>query len=85
MRAELSAPLAVRLPVDVLAEIEAIAETCERTRSWIIVRALRLYLAGEGADILAIAKGREQAADGDLHDMGDVLREVEAIVRGKVA
>lgn len=48
----------VRLPVEVPAEVEAIAETCERTRNWVIVRALRLYLKGEGAEVLAIRKRR---------------------------
>lgn len=82
---ELSDPIPVRLPRDVLSDIEAIAKTCDRTRSWVMVRALRLYLAGEGADILAVAKGRAQIAAGGGHDMDDVLGEVEAIIRQHVA
>lgn len=82
---ELSSPITLRVPVDILAEIEKIAEASERTRSWVIIRALRLYLAGEGADISAALKGRKQIADGDSHDMDDVLREIEDIVRSKVA
>ena len=82
---ELSGPLTLRLPVDVLGEIETIAEASERTRSWVMVRALRLYLAGEGADILAVVKGRAQIAAGDVSHMDDVLTEIEEIVRGKVA
>lgn len=50
-----------------------------------MVRALKLYLAGEGADILAVRKGREQVAGGDVHDMDDVLREIHEIVSRKVA
>lgn len=75
----------MRVPVDVLADIEKIAEASDRTRSWVMVRALRLYLAGEGADILNVIKGREAIAAGDDHDMDDVLGEIEEIVRGKVA
>ena len=82
---DLSDPVALRLPVDVLADIEAIAETCDRTRSWVMVRALRLYLAGEGAEILAIRKGRAQIANGEAHDLDDVMRELEAIVAGTAA
>lgn len=82
---QLSDPIAMRLPVEVLEQVETIAQTCERTRSWVIVRALRLYLAGEGGDILAIRRGQEQIASGDSHDIDDVLREVEAIVAGKAA
>lgn len=84
-KSELSSPITLRIPVDVLDGIERIAEASERTRSWVIVRALRLYLAGEGMDIFAALKGREQIANGDAHDMDHVLREIEEIVRDKVA
>lgn len=84
-KTELSDPIALRIPVDVLADIEKIATASERTRSWVIVRALRHYLAGEGADCLAILRGREQIAAGDSHDFDDVLKELDDIVRGKVA
>lgn len=81
----LSGPIPLRVPVDVLADIEKIAEASDRSRSWVMVRALRLYLASEGADILNVVKGREAIAAGDDHDMDDVLGEIEEIVRGKVA
>lgn len=84
-RPELSDPITLRVPVDVLQAIERVADTCDRTRSWVIVRALRLYLAEEGEDILAVRRGREQIAAGQSHDMDDVLRELEAIVGSKVA
>jgi len=82
---ELSDPITLRIPKDILAEIEKIAAACDRTRSWVMVRAFRKYLAGEGGDILNVAKGRAEIAAGDVHDMDDVLKEVDAIVRGKVA
>ena len=81
----LSAPLTLRLPVDVLEDIETIAAASDRTRSWVIVRALKAYLASEGSDILAIVKGREAIAAGDAHDLDDVIKEVEAIVNSKAA
>ena len=82
---DLSDPITLRLPLDVLRDVEAIAEASDRTRSWVMVRALRLYLAGEGADILNIAKGLGEIESGEAHDMHDVLTEIEEIVRGKVA
>ena len=82
---ELSDPITLRLPVDVLTQVTEIAATCERTRSWVMVRALRQYLGAEGADILAVARGMKQVEAGDVYDMDDVLREAEAIIRGKVA
>lgn len=84
-RAKLSEPVTLRLPSDVLEDIERIAETCDRTRSWVMVRALRLYLSGEGADVLAIRKGREQVASGDVHDLDDIIAEMDMIIAAKVA
>lgn len=81
----LSDPLTLRLPTDILADVEAIAAVSQRTRSWVMVRALRTYLAGEGAEILRAAEGLRQLQDGSSHDMDTVLNEIEEIVRGKVA
>lgn len=85
VKRQLSDPIPLRVPTDILADIEKIAKASDRTRSWVMVRALRHYLAGEGADILNVIKGREAVAAGDVHDMDDVLGEIEEIVRGKVA
>lgn len=82
---ELSDPITLRLPLEVLREIEGIAEATDRTRSWVMVRALKLYLAGEGKDILAAVEGRKQIASGQSHDMDDVLNEIETIANGKAA
>jgi predicted transcriptional regulator len=74
---ELSDPIALRIPVDILRDIEAIAETTERTRSWVIVRALKAYLASEGGDVLAIREGERQIAAGDAYPIEDVIAEIE--------
>lgn len=84
-KVELSGPLTLRVPVDVLEAIERVAETADRSRSWVIVRALRAYLREEGEEILAVRRGREQIAAGAADDMDDVLREIERIVAGKAA
>jgi predicted transcriptional regulator len=84
-KSPLSAPLPLRLPVNVLSDIEKIANASDRSRSWVIVRALKAYLSMEGSDILAIVKGREQIATGDVHDMDDVIKKIEAIVNSKAA
>jgi hypothetical protein len=49
------------------------------------VRALRRYLAGEGGEILAAIEGRRQIAEGNSHDMDDVIAELDAIADGKAA
>ena len=82
---ELSDPIAIRLPVDVLNDVERIAGAIDRTRSWVIVRALKLYLAGEGEEVLGLLRARdENATDGGL-DADEVMRELAAIVGGTKA
>lgn len=75
----------LRMPSDVLAEIQQIADATERSRSYIIVRALRTYLLNEGADLLAAVQGRERIAAGEHEDMDDVIAEIDRIIAGKVA
>lgn len=84
IKRELSDPITIRLPVDVLSEIEDVARTCERSRSWVIVRALKSYLAGEGREVLELARARQAVDAGDVHDLDEVLEEVEAITKGAV-
>jgi predicted transcriptional regulator len=81
----MSESVTFRIPADVLSNIDVIAEATERSRSYIIVRALRTYLLYEGSDILAALKGREQTAAGESEDMDDVLTEMDRIIAGKVA
>lgn len=82
---QLSDPIALRIPVEVLSAIEEIAETTERSRSWVIVRALKTYLLNEGAEILAFRRGRKEIAEGNSEDLDDVIRDIERIVAGKIA
>ncbi|OBZ96452.1 CopG family transcriptional regulator [Pararhizobium polonicum] len=81
----LSDPIALRVPVDVLADIEAIAKTAERSRSWVMVRAMRYYLLNEGADILETAQGLQDARDGRLHDLDAVLNELDRLAEDDAA
>ena len=84
-KADLSDPITLRVPREVLDSIQQIAKTSERSRSWVMVRAMRHYLANEGQEILAIQRGRDEIAAGQSHDIDDVIREIEAIVAGKAA
>lgn len=81
----LSDPITLRLPVDLLVEIEAVAHACERSRSWIMVRALKAYMAQEGREILELAEAREAVANGEGIDAEDVLAELDAIIKGAAA
>ncbi|UFW80158.1 CopG family ribbon-helix-helix protein [Rhizobium sp. SU303] len=74
----------MRLPTDVLAEMEKIAEICGRTRRWVFVRALKSYLAAEGREI-EIDRARRDVEAGNGHDLDDVIDELEGIVKGAAA
>jgi predicted transcriptional regulator len=74
----LSDPIALRIPEDILTDIDTIAGATERSRNWVIVRALKYYLMQEGNDVLQILKGEEAIRRGDVMDMDDFLAELEA-------
>jgi predicted transcriptional regulator len=72
----LSDPITLRVPKDILEDIEKIAETADRSRSWVIVRALKYYLLNEGSDILEIREGEEQIDRGETVDMETLFAEL---------
>jgi predicted transcriptional regulator len=84
-QSDLSNPLTMRLPLDVLAEIEEIAAVCGRSRSWVFVRALKFYVAAEGREILDVAQARREMDAGEGEDLDDVISQVDAIVKGVAA
>lgn len=75
----LSDPITLRLPLDILEDIEKIAETADRSRSWVIVRALKYYLMAEGSELLEIATARQEVREGKVMDMDDLLDELDAL------
>jgi predicted transcriptional regulator len=81
----LSDPITLRLPVDILEDIEKIAETADRSRSWVIVRALKYYLMAEGNDVLQIRKGEDQIARGETVDMEDFFGEMLGATKSDAA
>lgn len=81
----LSGPITMRIPRDLLAEIEEIASLTERSRSWVIVRAMKAYLAAEGREIRDIAKTRCAIENGEGIDLDTVIEEAEAIIKGAAA
>ena len=81
----LSDPITLRVPTDVLAELEEIAASYERTRSWVSVRALKAYLATEGREIRDIAKARREMEAGQSFDLDQVIAEIESVAKGAAA
>ncbi|WP_428414355.1 CopG family ribbon-helix-helix protein [Pararhizobium sp.] len=81
----LSDPIALRLPVDVLKDIEIIAAASERSRSWVMVRAMRYYLATEGKDVLEIERARESMRQGKFRDVDTLLDELDSLNKDDAA
>jgi predicted transcriptional regulator len=75
----------LRIPSEILRDIDRIAEATERSRSYIILRALKGYLLQEGADVLAAIEGRAQLDAGEHEDFDAVLADMDRLIAGKVA
>lgn len=75
------AQISLRVPGDMLADFDRIATALERDRSWVILRAMKAYLEGDGADILEEAEGLAELDRGEGIDLDDVLDEAEAMIR----
>jgi predicted transcriptional regulator len=75
----------MRVPLDMLAEIEAIAAICHRPRSWVFVRALKSCLAAEGSEVIEIAKAQRAIDKGPGCDFDGVIDEVDATAKGAAA
>jgi predicted transcriptional regulator len=81
----LSDPITLRVPQDILDDIEKIAETSDRSRSWVIVRALKYYLMAEGGEILSIKRGLEDEKAGRFVDAEEFFDELDRLNREDAA
>lgn len=69
------------LSPDLQDAIARIAVSTYRSETSVLERALRLYLLGEGGEILRVSVGLEQLRKGASEDLDDVIAQVEQIVR----
>ncbi|WP_374650266.1 hypothetical protein [Dongia sp.] len=66
-----------------LTQIDRIAASSGKSRQEIVDFIIRAWLKSrDGQDTMAIVQGLEEVAAGNVHDMDDVIAELEAIVRG---
>ncbi|HYM71633.1 MAG TPA: ribbon-helix-helix protein, CopG family [Stellaceae bacterium] len=70
-------PISVRLPTDLVERLDKVAAIMERPRSWVILDAVREYLADEGQEVLDIQAGIEEAERGETVPFEEVLAELE--------
>ncbi len=82
---DLSDPITLRLPNDVLDAIETVARISSRSRSWVMVRAMKAYLAAEGRDILDLDAARRAAAEEGTTELDDLLADLDRTRPGDAA
>jgi predicted transcriptional regulator len=75
-----SIPVSLRVPADLIETLDKIAVALERSRSWVMLRALRQYIADEGQEVLDVQEGIAEAERGEMVPIEDVLAEMDAII-----
>jgi predicted transcriptional regulator len=75
-----SSHVSLRVPDDVLGAFDKLAALLERPRSWVMLRALRHYLAAEGREFAEDAESLAQLDRGQGVPFESVLAEVDAII-----
>jgi predicted transcriptional regulator len=73
-------PVSIRVPADIIETLDKIAAALERPRSWVIMRAIRQYLADEGQEVLDVQEGIAEADRGEVFDFDEVMAELDDII-----
>jgi predicted transcriptional regulator len=73
-------PVSLRVPADLIETLDKIAAALERPRSWVMLRALRQYIADEGQEVLDVQEGIAEAERGEVVPIEDVLAEMDEII-----
>lgn len=75
-----SIPVSLRVPADLIETLDKIAAVLDRPRSWVMLRALKQYIADEGQEILDVQEGVAEAERGELVDFDEVMAEARQII-----
>ena len=75
-----SMPVSLRVPSDLIETLDKIAAALERPRSWVMLRALRQYIADEGQEVLDVQEGIAELDRGEGIPIEDVLAEMDEII-----
>lgn len=75
--------ISIRVPADLLEQIDIIATETERSRNFLIVRALRTFMMNEGKDLMNHIIGKEQLARGERCTADEVIELMERIIAGQ--
>lgn len=72
--------VSIRLSAEMHKAFGKIADTLERDRTWVMLRAFRQYLENEGGDVLKEAEGLAALDRGEGVDFDEVMDEVDDII-----
>jgi predicted transcriptional regulator len=75
-----SLPVSLRVPADVIQALDKVATALDRPRSWVMLRALRRYLAEEGQEILDVQEGIAELDRGEGTPLDDALAEIDEAI-----
>jgi len=75
-----SIPVSLRVPAEMIAKLDSIAAVLERPRSWVMLRALRSYLADEGQETLDIQEGIAEIERGEYATSEEVFAGIDEII-----
>ena len=75
-----SMPVSLRVPADLIETLDKIAAALERPRSWVMLRALRQYIADEGQEVLDVQEGVAELDRGAGIPIEDVLAEIDEFI-----
>lgn len=74
-------PVSVRIPTDMIETLDKVAAGMDRSRSWVILAAIREYLADEGQEVLDVLEGLAEADRGEVYEAEEVMQ----AIRRKIA
>jgi len=75
-----STSVSLRVPTELLDEIDRIACALDRPRSWVMLRALRAYLKTEGAEVIEDVEALAELDRGEGIPADDVLSQMDEII-----
>jgi predicted transcriptional regulator len=78
--APMTGHVSLRVPHDLIEALDRIAAALERPRSWVMLRALRLYLDDEGAEVLEDAESIAELDRGEIITSEEVERKLDTIM-----
>ena len=75
-----SIPVSLRVPADLIETLDKIAAALDRPRSWVMLRALKQYIADEGQEILDVQEGIAELDRGEGIPFEQAMAEWEEII-----